>query len=290
MNVRVHRAVADIDGVTGMAIMRAIVAGERDPCKLAKLRNGRCHKSEEEIAEQLSGHWREDHLFSLAQALKMYDDIQERIAEYERELLRRMAEMEPEETRGQEAPKLANLKKGRKILAEGDEPMRQALYRISGVDLATIDAVGVETIQTVMSEYGTDLSRFPTEKHFVSHLTLVPRQAVSGGKSVKKKKKGTGSTRVAAALRMAALSLRASQTALGASYRQIARRLGGDVAVFATARKLATTIYRLLRWGQPYIDQGAAAYEKRYQQRRMSSLKATAEDLGYDLIPKVAGA
>jgi transposase len=290
MNVRVHRAVSDIDGVTGMAMVKAIVAGERDPRKLAQLRDGRCHKSEEEIAEQLSGHWREDHLFSLGQALKMYEAIQERIAEYERELLRRMAEMERAETRGQEAPKLSNLRKGRKILAEGDEPMRQALYRISGVDLATIDAVGVGTIQIVMSEYGPDLSRFPTEKHFVSHLTLAPRQSVSGGKPVGKKRKGTASTRVAAALRMAALSLRNSQTALGAFYRQTARRLGGDVAVFATARKLATTIYRLLRWGQPYIDQGAAAYENQYHQRRLSSLKATAHDLGYDLIPKLAGA
>jgi transposase len=164
------------------------------------------------------------------------------------------------------------------------------LYRISGVDLATIDAVGVGTIQIVMSEYGPDLSRFPTEKHFVSHLTLAPRQAVSGGKPVKKKRKGTASTRVAAALRMAALSMRTSQTALGAFYRQTARRLGGDIAVFATARKLATTIYRLLRWGQPYIDQGAAAYENQYRQRRIGSLKTTAEDLGYELIPKIATA
>src|ERR1022692_968069 len=125
MNVRVHRAVSDIDGVTGMAIMRAIVAGKRDARRLAQLRNGRCHKSEEEIAEQLSGHWREDHLFSLGQALKMYDAIQERIAEYEREMLRRMAEMVREENRGHEAPKLSNTRKGKKIRAQGDEPMRQ---------------------------------------------------------------------------------------------------------------------------------------------------------------------
>ena len=291
MNVRVHRAVSDIDGVSGMAIVKAIVAGERDPRKLAQLRDGRCHKSEAEIAEQLSGHWRDDHLFSLKQALKMYESIQERIAEYEREMLRRMAEMEREETRGQEPPALSNTRKGRKILAEGEEPMRQALYRISGVDLATIDAIGVETIQIVLSEYGPDLSRFPDEKHFVSHLTLAPRQAMSGGKAVtKKKKKGTASTRVAAALRMAALCLRNGKTALGAFYRQISRRLGGDVAVFATARKLATIIYRLLRWGQPYVDQGAAASEKQYQQRCLSNLKTAAQDLGYELIPKVAEA
>jgi transposase len=274
-----------------MAIIKAIVAGQRDPRKLARLRDGRCHKSEAEIAEQLSGHWREDHLFSLKQALKMYEIILERIAEYEREMLRRMAEMEREEARGQEPPALSNLRKGRQILADGNEPMRQSLYRISGVDLTTIDAIGVDTIQIVMSEYGPDLSRFPDEKRFVSHLTLAPRQAVSGGKAVtKKKKKGTASTRVAAALRMAALCLRNSKTALGAYYRQISRRLGGDVAVFATARKLATIIYRLLRWGQPYVDQGAAAFEKQYQQRRLSSLKTAAQDLGYELTPKIAEA
>ena len=271
-----------------MAIMRAIVKGERDARKLAKLRNGRCHKTEEEIAEQLSGHWRDDYLFSLAQALKMYDGIQERIGEYEREMLRRMGKMEREENRGQETPKLSNTRKGKKIQTQGDEPMRQALYRMSGADLTVIDAIGVETIQVVMSEYGPDLSRFPTEKHFVSHLTLAPNQSVSGGKPLTKKRKGTASTRVAGALRMAALSLRTSQTALGASYRQIARRIGGDVAVFATARKLATLIYRMLRWGQPYVDQGAAACELQYQERRISSLKSTAQILGCELTPKAA--
>jgi transposase len=290
INLRPRPAVSDIDGVTGMAIIRAIVGGERDARQLAKLRHGRCHKSEEEIAEQLSGHWRDDHLFSLSQALKMYDSIEERIAEYEREMLRRMAEMERKENSGQDAPKLSNTRKGKKIQSKGDEPMRQALYRMSGTDLSVIDAIGVETIQVVMSEYGPDLSRFPTEKHFVSHLTLAPNQAVSGGKPVGKKRKGTASTRVAAALRMAALSLRSSQTALGAAYRQIARRIGGDVAVFATARKLATLIYRMLRWGQPYIDQGAAACERQYQERRISSLKSTAQMLGYELTSKAATA
>ena len=115
MNVRVHRAVSDIDGVTGMAILRAIVDGERDAQRLAKLRDPRCRKSEEEIAEQLSGHWREDHLFSLRQGLKMYDSIQERIADYEQEILRKLAEMEREECRGQEVPKVKNPKKGQAI-------------------------------------------------------------------------------------------------------------------------------------------------------------------------------
>jgi transposase len=285
MNVRVHRAVSDIDGATGMAIVRAIIGGERDARKLAKLRDPRCRKSEEEIAEQLSGHWREDHLFSLRQGLKMYDSIQERIADYAKEILRKLAEMEREECRGQEVPKVKSPQKAKAIRNRGEEPMRQALYRISGVDLTGIDAIGVETVQVVLSEYGPDLSRFPTEKQFVKHVTLAPNRPTSAGKPVKKKRRNSASTRVAAALRMAATSLRHSETALGAYYRHIARRIGGDVAVFATARKLATLIYRLLRWGQPYVDEGAEAYEKRYQESRIKSLTARAKELGYQLTP-----
>jgi len=156
---------------------------------------------------------------------------------------------------------------------------------MSGVDITQIDAIGVETVEVVLSEYGPDLSRFPTEKEFVAHVTLAPHVPSSGGKPLKKKKRNSASTRVAAALRMAALSLRHSQTALGAYYRKLAQRLGGDVAVFATARKLATLIYRLLRWGQPYIDEGVEAYEKRYRQQRVKSLTAKAKDLGYGLTP-----
>jgi transposase len=285
MNVRVHRAVSDIDGVTGMAILRAIAGGERDALTLAKLRDRRCSKTEQEIAEQLSGHWREDHLFSLQQALKMYDAIQERIAAYETEILRKLGDMERKEQRGQTAPPLQNANKAKAIKKRGQEPKRQALYRMSGVDITHIDAIGVETVEVVLSEYGPDLSRFPTEKQFVSHVTLAPHVAKSGGKPVKKKKRNSASTRVAAALRMAALSMRHSQTALGAYYRKIAQRLGGDIAVFATARKLATLIYRLLRWGQPYVDEGAAAYENRYLQQRIKSLTAKAKELGYQLTP-----
>ena len=288
MNVRVHRAVSDIDGVTGMAILRAIAGGERDAQKLAKFRDPRCSKTEQEIAEQLSGHWREDHVFSLQQALKMYDAVQERITEYEKEILGKLGEMEREEPHEPTAPPLQNANKARKIKNRGQESKRQALYRMSGVDITQIDAIGVETVEVVLSEYGPDLSCFPTEKQFVSHVTLAPRMLKSGGKPLKKKKPNSASTRVAAALRMAAVSLRQSRTALGAYYRRIAQRRGGDIAVFATARKLATLIYRLLRWGQPYVDEGAAAYENRYRQHRIGRLAATAKQLGYQLTPVTA--
>jgi transposase len=285
MNVRVHRAVSDLDGVTGLAIVRAIVAGERDARKLAQLRDRRCQKSEAEIAEQLSGHWREDHLFSLRQSLKMYEATQERIAAYEQEILRKLREMTPEERAGQTAPAVKNPHKANAIRKRGEEPRRQAWYRMSGVDATQIDAIGVGTIEVVLSEYGPDLSCFPTEKQFISHATLAPHVPRSGGKVVKKKKRYSASTRVAAALRMAALALRHSPTALGAYYRSLARRIGGDVAVFATARKLATLIYRLLRWGQPYIDEGAQTFEERYRQQRIRSLTAKAKELGYQLLP-----
>ena len=287
MNVRVHRAVTDIDGATGMAIIRAIVNGQRDPAQLAQLRDPRCKNSVEEITKQLSGNWREDHLFSLEQGLKMFDAITERIQVYEQEILRKLAELERTECQGQTAPPLQNRNKANIVRKHGEDPLRQALYRMSGVDLTAIDGIGVGTVQVVVSEYGPDLSCFPTEKHFISHALLAPRKAVTGGKPVKtKRKRGSASSRVSAALRMAALCLSHSRTALGAYYRQVARRHGGDVAVFATARKLASWIYRLLRHGQAYVDEGAAAYELRYQQARVTRLGATAAQLGFQLIPK----
>ena len=286
MNVRVHRAVSDIDGVTGLAILRAIVNGERDARQLAKLRDKRCRKTEEEIAEQLNGHWREDHLFSLKQALKMYDDIQQRIGDYEQEIIRQLGAMQRTEFREQAAPKPQNPQKAKTIKQRGQESIREALYRMSGVDLTSIDAIGVETVEVVLSEYGPDLSRFPTEKHFVSHVKLAPYTPRSGGKPLQKKRRNTAGTRVAAALRMAAVSLRNSATALGAYYRKIARSVAGDVAVFATARKLAVLIYRLLRWGQPYVDEGEEAFEKRYQERRITALKSKARELGFALVQK----
>ena len=287
MNVRVHRAVSELNGVTGMAMVRAIAAGERDAQKLAQFRDRRCRQSKEEIAEQLSGHWREDHLFSLRQSLQMYDAIRERITAYEQEILKKLATLEIEESPGGAVPPVKNLEKGKAIKKRGQEPMRQALYRMSGVDVTQIDAIGVETVEVVLSEYGPDLSRFPTEKQFVSHATLAPRVPKSGGKPLKRKKRNSASTRVAAALRMAALSLRRSPTALGAYYRRLARRIAGDVAVFATARKLATLIYRLLRWGQPYVDEGAEAFELRYRQQHIKGLAARAKELGYQLMPTI---
>jgi transposase len=273
-----------------MAIIRAIVKGEREPTQLAKLRDANCSRSQQEIAEQLSGHWRQDYLFSLEQSLRMYDAINERIEAYEKEILRRLGELERPESRGQSAAKLQNANKAKKIRERGEEPLHQAWFRMSGVDLVAIDSVGVGVVETVLSEYGPDLSRFPSEKHFVAHLRLAPNRPVTGGKPItgKNKKRGMGSSRVREALRCAVLSLRQSQTALGAYYRHLAQRLGADVAGFATARKVAQYIYRLLRWGHEYLDQGAQAYEQRYQLARIRRIKQQALTLGYELTPKPA--
>jgi hypothetical protein len=289
MNVRVHRAVSDLNGVTGMAIVRAIVDGERDAKKLAQLRDPRCQKEKEEIAEQLNGHWREDHLFSLKQALKMYEAVEERVAAYEKEIQRKLEEMTPPERKGQKPPDLKNRHKAKAIKKRGEEPMRQALYQMSGVDGTQIAGVGVGTIEVVLSEYGPDLSRFATEHEFISHATLAPHVPKSGGKPLtKKKKKYSASTRTAGALRMAAVATRNSDTALGAEYRVLARRLGKDVAVFAIARKIGTLIYRLLRWGQAYTDVGSAAWEKKYEERQFKAMEAKAKRRGYQSVPITA--
>jgi transposase len=291
MNVRVHRAVSDLDGTTGMAIIEAIVKGERDPVKLAELRHPNCKRSREEFVNECSGHWREDHLFSLKLSLKMYQAAQQAITEYDREILRKVETMEREDCGGQKAPELKNRNKAQAIARRGEEVLRQALYRMTGVDLTAIDAIGVKAVEVILSEYGPDLSCFPTEEQFVSHVMLAPRKSMSGGKPVRKKKKrNSASTRVAEVLRMAAQSMQRSQTALGAYFRRIAQRKDRAVATFATARKLAQYVYRLLRWGKPYVDEGVAAYENRYQQARVKRIIEQARGLGFELTPIAAQA
>jgi transposase len=290
MNVRVHRAVSDVDGVTGMAILRAIVGGERDPVELAKFRDARCQKSQATIAKELSGNWRQDHLFNLEQSLKMYDWMEARIADYQREILRKMGELRCEQADQNPLQAVKNKEKAKGIKKRGEEPMRRVLHGMAGVDLTTIATIGVGTAEVVMSEYGTDLSRFPSEKQFVKHLRLAPRQSITGGKPQSKGKGKKGSTRAGQALRTAATTAHHSNSAIGAYYRRLAANKGSDVAVFATARKLATLIYRMLRWGQAYVDEGVAAYEKRYQTARIHRLKTTANQLGYKLEPQTTAA
>ena len=284
MNVQVHRAVTDHTGKTGMAIVRAIVAGERDPGRLAANRDGRCRKSPEEIAKYLTGHWREDHLFNLASALRIYDVLEEQIAAYDARLMQALEALQPPERQDQPVPRHPNPGKETAIKARGEQPNRLTLWRFAGVDLTRIDGISTGAAQIVLTEIGSNVAAFPSEDHFASWLRLCPRTPISGGKPLKKRRNGLGANRIAGALRMAATSLQRSKTALGAAFRRIARHKGGAVAVFAIARKLSQLIYRMLRFGQDYVDIGEKAYEAQFEARRLASLKEAARGLGYALI------
>ena len=285
MNVQVHRAVSDLSGKTGLAIVRAIVAGERDPMRLAQHRDFHCRKSVAEIAAYLRGNWREEHLFNLKMALALYDRIAEMLRDYEAEIARQMEALQPPDRREAPVPPHPNRTKERVIRSRGEQDQRANLWRFAGVDMTRIDGLSPDACRLILTEVGPDLSAFPSEKHFVSWLRLSPRTAISGGKVLPRRRNATGATRIAGVLRMAAMSVGKGKTALGASYRRIARRKGADVAVFATARKLAVLIYRMLRFGQDYIDEGMQAYEARFEAKRLHNLHSVAKQLGYQLVP-----
>ena len=285
MNVLVHRAVSDVTGTTGMAIIRAIVEGERDPRHLAKLRHPRCRKPEEKIAEFLTGTWHEEHLFNLAMALRMYDDATAIVAEYDARLNTELQMLQAEEREAEPCPPHPSRSKTRAMKARGELALRETLWRVAGVDLTTIDGIGVENARTILTEIGFDISKFPTEKHFISWLRLCPRVAISGGKPLKKRRNGMGASRLAAVFRNAAITIRRSKSALGAAYRRQASRHSGARANFVIARKLATLVYRMLRFGSEYVDIGQQAYDARYQHRRRLGLQRSAAELGFALVP-----
>jgi len=287
MNVQVHRAVTDLTGQTGMAIVRAIVAGERDPAKLAAHRDRRCGKSAEEIARYLTGNWREEHLFNLASALRLFDALETEITSYDARLLSELEALQPPERREMPVPPHPNPAKEKAIKARGEQQARTALWRFAGVDLTRLDGISAGAAQIVLTEVGPDLVVFPSEGNFVSWVRLCPWTPISGGKPLKNRRNGLGANRIAGVLRMAALSLQRSKTALGAYFRRIARHKGAAVAVFATARKLAQLIYRMLRYGQDYVDIGEKAYEHQFQLRRLAAIKETAKSLGYTLVPSI---
>jgi transposase len=281
MNLRLTSVLSDITGVTGLKIIRAIVAGERDGHKLAQFRDERCKKSEAEIAKSLEGHYKREHLFALQQALELYDFYDRQLQACDLELEAMYQEFEPPEDPATPPPQ-PRTQKRRKNQAHFD--LRQALYRLSGLDLTEIDGIDALTLQKVLSETGTDMSKWPTVKHFTSWLHLCPNNKITGGK-VKQRGVQPTQNRASTALRVAAASLKSSDSALGAYYRRMRARLGTPAAITATAHKLARILYHLLKYRQPYHDFGADHYEQQYRARVLRNLNRRAAKLGFRLQP-----
>jgi transposase len=279
MNLQLSNVISDVVGATGQAILRAIVAGERDPVKLATHRDPRIKASEGDIAASLHGNWREEHLFALTQALELYDAYQARIEACDGQLERMLARLE----RHAGAPEKTARRRGRGKNAPRFD-LRRALYKLSGVDLTAIDGIDVMTAMTVLAEIGPDLARFKSAKHFCSWLGLAPGTKISGGKRLSGKTKRCAN-RASRALKLAAANLRTSRSALGAYYRRLCSRMDKPKAITAAAHKLARIIYALLTQGQTYVDLGQDYYEQRYQQRVLGNLKRKAQRLGFQLQP-----
>jgi transposase len=281
MNVQLANAISDISGTTGQAILKAIVAGERDPWALAKLRDPRVKASEATVAKSLEGTWRPELLFVLEQEMETYQTFQTKIAECDRRLQRHYETMEAKADPKQLPPVPRDKRAHGNVPAGFD--LREELYRATGVDLTAIDGLNVLTVQTLLAEVGSDMSRFATEGHFVSYLGLSPRNKISGGKVVGREKRKT-KNRAGLALQFAAGTLLQSDTYLGAQYRRLRTKLGAPKARKAMANKLARIAYRMLKYGEKYVDKGKEFYEEKYRQQQIRMLTKKATELGLQLV------
>lgn len=285
MNLQLHNVVSDITGSTGLGIIRAILAGERDPEVLAKQRDSRCKHSEHTIAASLEGHYRDEHLFALGQSLELFEFYQRQIAICDEAIERHLnsfdAQVDPR------AVPLPTRKKRRRARNEPAFDMRSHRYRLTGVDLTEIDGIEGHSALKIVAEIGLDMERWPSDKHFTSWLGLSPGNKVAGGKRLSGRTKRSAN-RAAEVFRMAAHSLHNSKSALGAYLRRQKARLGAPKAITATARKLACIVYHMLKDGQDYVDAGERYYEEQYQDRVLRNLRRKARSLGFDLAPSQA--
>ena len=284
MNVQLHHVVSDITGVTGMKIIRAIIAGKRAPEELAHYRDVRCAASEETIRDALTGNYRPEHVFALKQALESWDFHQVKISECDTEIEAVLKSLNAE----RDAPKkpLPSVRHA-KARNEPKFDVRPALYTLLGADLSQIHGFGPYTVLRLVAECGDDMTKWPTVKHFTSWLSLAPGNKISGGRVLSSNTRRS-SNRSAALLRIAAVNIGKTQTALGAFYRRLAARAGKMKAVTATARKLAALFYRALRFGLTYADPGAEYYEERYRRRVIDNLQRRARGLGFKLVEAAA--
>jgi len=283
MNLQLHHVVSDITGVTGMRIIRAIVEGERDPAILASYRDVRCHASVETVRQALVGNDREEHVFALTQALELYDVYQAKVAACDGQIEAILTRL-----RSSAVPPTEKLPAARHKTRQPNGPafeVRGALHAILGVDLTQIHGLGPYLALKLVGECGTNLLAWPTAKHFTSWLGLAPHNKISGGKVLSSKTRRT-SNRAATLLRLAAITVGRTDTALGAFFRRLSARVGKAKAVTATARKIAVLFYNTLRHGMTYADPGASYYEDRYRQRVLGNLQRRAKSMGFVLQPQ----
>jgi transposase len=285
MNLQLHHVVSDITGVTGMKILRAIVAGERDPSRLAEHRDVRCKASVATIVESLTGNYRPEHVFALRQAIEIYDAYQAKVLDCDAEIERCLRALPTDDA----APALppARTRKTRRQKNEPGFEIRAVLHAMLGVDLTQINGIGPYSALRIVSECGTDMARWPTAKHFTSWLTLAPGSKISGGKVLSSRTRRS-TNRAATLLRLAAVSVGRTDTALGAFFRRLSSRTGKAKAVTATARKIAVLLYNTLRHGMAYVDPGANYYEDRYRDRVIKNLRRRAASLGFAVVEEAA--
>ncbi len=282
MNLQLHHVVSDITGATGMRIIRAIVAGERDPKVLAAFRDIRCHSSIEVIKAALVGNDRDEHIFALTQSLDLYDFYQTKIEDCDRKLEAAVAALTVRAYG--DIPALPKARTKRNQVNAPSFDVRAALYGVLGTDLTQIHGLGPSLALKLIAECGTDLRAWKSAKHFTSWLCLAPGNKISGGKLLSSRTRRS-SSRAAALLRLAATTIGRSDTALGAFYRRLSSRIGKQKAITATARKIAVLFYNTLRFGMTYHDPGAAAYEQRHRTRVLANLQRRAKTFGFELAP-----
>jgi transposase len=284
MNLQLHKTVTDITGVTGMKIVRAIVAGETDPRGFAHLIHPGCKSTPDDFVKALTGHYAGDQRFALRQALRRYDMYQEQIAELDAELHRATQALAPAQNWNPDAAAPApKSRDGKRRKNQSHFNLAAEVQRLAGVDLTRIEGIDALTAFTVITEQGRDMSRFPTAKHFASHLGLCPNHQITGGR-VRKKSTRRVQSRASRALRLAAQSIARSQSALGGFYRRLRSRCGAAKAIVATAHKLAKTIYKMLKHGEEYVARGQEDYEKQYRERLLKNLARQAKTLGCEVL------
>jgi len=300
MNVQLANVISDISGDTGLAIIDAILGGQRDARQLAKLKGPRIVASLASLQRALEGHWKDEELFALEQARLSYTHFQEQIQQCEQRIEQQLQAIRSRLPTGtaqasaEAAPGAKAANNGQGMAEEGAAAtltpsfdLGAQLKRILGVDLTQIDGIGPVAAQIILSEVGTDMSPWPTEKHFASWMGLCPDHRISGGKILGRCTRPVVS-RARNVLRMSAYTLTNSKSWLGAKYRRLKARLGAPKAIVAMAHHLARLIYRMIKYGQEYVDKGMAAYEAKYRAQRIKWLQKQAMELNMELVEQQA--